>query len=127
MLFSSFTIVGLIFVIYPPARRVKLISLEPRYVAASLYYTALWGFKPFINIPSNITILIFGYWSFLFVRIFIFLYILFFITYRNPYYKYLKAFAYLPLLWSICSLTDIEYSLHTPHLYMGTAFRYQFV
>lgn len=127
MLFSSFTIVGLIFVIYPPTRRIKFVPLKPRYVAASLYYTALWGIKPSINIPSNISILIFGYWPFLLVRIFIFLHILFFITYRNPYYKYLKAFAYLPLLWSTCSLTDIEYSLHTPHLYMGTAFRYQFV
>ena len=127
MLFSSFTIVGLVFVIYPPVGMVKLISLKPRYVAASLYNATLRMFKPTIYIPSNITILIFWYWSFLFVRIFIFLHILFFITYRNPYYKYLKAFAYLPLLWSICSLTDIVYSLHTPHLYMGTAFRYQFV
>ena len=45
MLFSSFTIVGFIFITYPPTRRVKLISFEPRYVAASLYNTALRMFK----------------------------------------------------------------------------------
>lgn len=127
MLFSSFTIVGFVFIIYPPSRRVKLISLEPRYVAASLYNTALRMFKPTIYIPSNITILIFWNGSFLFICIFIFSIFSIFITYRNLYYKYLKALAYLPLLWSICGVTDIEYNLHTPHLYMGTAFRYQFV